>query len=309
MSEAEPQPESKKMKVEESDRFGSQSETRGMNEGLTHDEYSTPMPAVDGFNRGMNSRPCYAANAMTGQLNQGMANSGHINNGHINNNYGNNYGHFGNNNYISNHFTGTSFGNGMMSSGTTRNGYLGSMPLSGVAYPSVGQGSRSEYDGAHQARAVYSHNQPPGSFHSHSEQKATASYGRNSVPPPPYVESVEQFTNLQPQPPQRPSAPMYGTRTSAPQAVIYPANESSVDGGNGIPPYQAGQNSQVLGSIDRAYCPNQLEGMRSVPDSLIDPMLQSQAQFPVPSVMGAQTGEHALENYKSDDFDTQERRE
>ncbi|TGO36293.1 hypothetical protein BHYA_0129g00140 [Botrytis hyacinthi] len=132
MSEAKPQPNSKKMKLEESGRFESHSEIREINEGLTHDAYPSLMPAVDRFNRGM------------------------------------------------------------------KNGALSSMPPSGVAYPSVGQGSRPEYDGAHQARAVYSHNQPLGSFHSQSEQKATASYGRNSVPPPPYVESVQQSTNFPP---------------------------------------------------------------------------------------------------------------
>ncbi|TGO36292.1 hypothetical protein BHYA_0129g00130 [Botrytis hyacinthi] len=106
---------------------------------------------------------------------------------------------------------------------------------------------------------------------------------------------------------------MYGARTSAPQAVMYLANESSVNGGNGVPPYLAGQNAQVFRSIDHVYHPNQLGGLRSISDSLIDPMLQSQAQFPVSSGMGAQTREHALDNYecdeKFDNFGTQKRRE
>ncbi|TGO13155.1 hypothetical protein BPAE_0765g00020 [Botrytis paeoniae] len=295
MSESEPQPESKKPRLEESGRFQPQSGNREMSEGTINGGYGSSMATVDGFNRGISSRPCYAANLMTGQLNRGMTNSGHINNGHTNHNYGNNYGHFGNNNYISNHFTDTSFENSMTSSGMTRNGDLGSMPPSGAANPSIGQGSRPEYDGAHQARAVYSHNQPPGSFHSQSEEKATASYGRNSVPPPPYVESVQQFTNFPPQPSQRPTAPIYRIRTSGSQAIMNLANEPLTNGGNGIPSYLVAQNAEVFRMTDHVYHPNQLR--RMIPDSLIDPMLQSQVQFPAPSVMGTKTREHALDNY------------
>ncbi|TGO45198.1 hypothetical protein BCON_0413g00010 [Botryotinia convoluta] len=279
MSEVEPQPESKKLKLEESGRFESHSESKGVNEGWAQAAYASSMPAVDRFNRGMSSYPYSDPNPMTGQMNQGMTSSGPIHNSYIDDHYGDYYGNnYGNNNYAGNHYTGPSLGNGVMSSGMTRNGALGSMPASGAAYLSMSQGSRPESHGAHQTQAVYSHNQHPGSFHGRPEQKVTANYGRNS----------------------------------GPQAVMNPANEPSANGGNGIPSYIAGQNAQVLRSIDHVYYPNQLGGMRSIPNNWIDPMLQSQAHFPVPSVMGAQTREHALENHEYDeefeDFGAQEKR-
>ncbi|KAF7935147.1 uncharacterized protein EAE98_003192 [Botrytis deweyae] len=307
MSEAEPQPESKKVKLG-IDRFESHPETRGMNEGLAHVACAGSMPVVDRSNRGMGNHPYSNANPMTSQMNQGITSGGSIHNSYINN-YGDNYGdHYGDvnsygsnygNNYIGGHYTDPSLGNGVMGTGMRRHGDLGSVPPSGAANPSMSQSSRPEFDGAHQIRAVYSHNQHPESFHSRPEQKVTASYGRNSVPPPPYVESVQGFTNFPPQPPQRPTAPMYGNRTSAPQAVMNPAHEPLASGGNGFSTHLAGQDEQVLRSTDHAYHPNQLR--RMIPDSLIDPMLQSQAQFPAPSVMGAQTREHALDNYEYDD--------
>ncbi|KAF7939362.1 uncharacterized protein EAE97_007442 [Botrytis byssoidea] len=314
ISESGPQPESKKQRLEQSGRFQPQPTNREMSEGMINGEYGSSMVRDDEFNYGISSGPHYAANPMTGQMNQGITSGGRIHNNYISNNYGNNYGNFysnnhANNKYIGNHCTDTSFGNGVRSSGMTRTEALGSFPASGADFPSIGQSGRPESGEAHQHRAVYSHSLHPEMFQSQSEQKAGVSYGRNSVPPPPYVESVQRFTNIPSQPPQRPTAPRYGVSTSGTKAVMNPANQSTTNGGNGIPPYLAGQNAQVLRSIDHVYHPAQIGGSRSIPDSLIDPMQHSQAQFPVPSVMGAQTGEQILESYKSDDFDTQERRE
>ncbi|KAF7956259.1 hypothetical protein EAE96_005179 [Botrytis aclada] len=313
MSEAEPQAESKKQRIEESDRFTAQLGTGEMSGEMMNGGYGSSMAAVDKFYYGISERPCYVPNPITGQLSQGMTNSGYINNSSTNHNCGNNYGHFGNNNYISNHFTDTSFGNGVTGSGMTQNGALGSMPPPGAAYPFMGQGSRPVFDGAHQARAVFSHNQHLTPSHSQFEPNARASYDRYGVPPPPYEESIQQFTSSQHQPSQRSTASMYGSRTSGPQAVMNPANESLATSGNGMPSYIAGQHTQMLRSIDRVYHPIPLGGIRSIPNSLIDPMLLSQAQFPVANIMGAQTGGYALDDYdydeESEDSSTRDRRE
>ncbi|KAF7893749.1 hypothetical protein EAF00_007263 [Botryotinia globosa] len=285
MSESEPQPETKKQRLEQSDRFQPQSGNREMSGGIINGGYGSSMATEDEFNYGISSRPYYAANAMTSQMNQGMTSSGPIHNSYINNHYGDYYGNnYGNNNYGGNHYTEPSLGDGLIGSEMAQNGASGSMP------PSVGQGTRPEFGEENQIRAVYSHNQYPGLFHSRPEQQATASHDRNGVPPPPYVESVQHSTDFLTHPPQRPTAPMYGIRTSGTKGVMNTANQSSANSGNGVPPHLAGQNAQ-----------------------LIDPILQSQAQFPVPIVVGAQTGEHTLDNYKCDekfdDFGTQERRE
>ncbi|TEY73103.1 hypothetical protein BOTCAL_0083g00160 [Botryotinia calthae] len=310
ISGAEPQPDSKKLKLEESNRFGLSSDTRGMNERSTHVAYASSMPAVDRFNRGMSNDAYFNASSMTSQMNQGITSSGPTHNSNIKNIYGNIYG---NNNYVGIHYTNPSFGSGAMSSGMTRNGALDSMTAYGAAYPSMGRGSCPEYDGSHQTRAVYSHNQHLGSLHSQSEQKARVSYGRSNVPPPPNVKSMQQFGNLQPQTSQRPAASMYGTRTLGHQAVMNPANQALTNGGNRIPSNIPGQDGQAMRSTNHVYLQNLLGGMRSMSNSLIDPMLQSQAQFPVPSVMGAQTRERAPANYECDedikDFGTQERRD
>ncbi|ATZ50518.1 hypothetical protein BCIN_06g00200 [Botrytis cinerea B05.10] len=310
ISGAETQPDSKKLKLEESNWFALSSETRGVNEGLTHDTYASSMPVIDGFNRGMSNDPYSNASPMTSQMNQGITSSGPTYNSNINNNYGDIYG---NNNYIGIHYTDPSLGSGAPSSGMTRNGALDSMPAYGAAYPSMGQSSRPEYDGPHQTRAVYSHNQHLGSFHSQSEQKARVSYGRSNVPSPPNLESMQKFGNFQPQFSQRSAASIYGTRKSTHQVEINLANPTMANGGNSIPSYLSGQNAQVLRSNGHVYPQDILGGMRSISNSLIDPMLQSQAQFPVPSVMGTQTRERTSANYEYvedfEDLGTQERSE